>query len=128
MAEQIILLTKIFVQNHIFIKLIKLEYLGFKQIRLHHSTMSLSESCADNVRCRRSCSHGLFIPTSSWGSTSPWETAPEISLMLLYEKTPPCLYIASLEIKYFEKKIMKIIITVRLSRDRIPKYPVCCPR
>ena len=42
--------------------------------------------------------------------------------------TPCCLYVAILEIKYFEKKIMKIIITVRLSRDRIPKYPVRCPR
>ena len=30
--------------------------------------------------------------------------------------------------KIFREKIMKILITVRLSRDRKPKYPVCCPR
>ena len=42
--------------------------------------------------------------------------------------TQRCLYVAILEIKYFKKKITKIIITVRLSRDRIPKYPVRCPR
>ena len=42
--------------------------------------------------------------------------------------TPRCLCVDILEIKYYEKKIMKIIITVRLSRDIIPKYPVRCPR
>ena len=30
--------------------------------------------------------------------------------------------------KIFREKITKIIITVRLSRDRKPKYPVRCPR
>ena len=42
--------------------------------------------------------------------------------------TPRCLSVAIFEIKYFEKKITKIMITVRLSRDRKPKYPVRCPR
>ena len=42
---------------------------------------------------------------------------------------PTALYLNSrYNVKYLKKKNTKIMITVCLSRDKKPKYPVCCPR